>query len=95
MLNDQTREDLWRRLIEVIESYLTNIEAARVAPELDVEKVRAALAGCDFAKPAGAVEPLDFVADAMWRLQVHTGRPRFVLRSFSCATPQAARRRSV
>jgi hypothetical protein len=30
MLNDQTREDLWRRLIEVIESYLTNIEAARM-----------------------------------------------------------------
>ncbi|HEY6400800.1 MAG TPA: aminotransferase class V-fold PLP-dependent enzyme, partial [Blastocatellia bacterium] len=77
MLNNQTREDLWRRLIEVIESYLTNIETARVAPELDVEKVRAALEGCDFAKPAGAVEALDFVADAMWRFQVHTGHPRY------------------
>src|SRR5262245_63676877 len=77
MLSDQTRGELWRRLIEVIENYLTNIETARVAPELDVEKIRGELAGRDFAEPAGAVEALDFVAGAMWRFQVHTGHPRY------------------
>src|SRR5215475_10730394 len=77
MLNDQTREELWRRLIEVIESYLTKIDSTRVAPELDVERIRAELAWRDFAKPASAVEALDFVADAMWRFQVHTRHPRY------------------
>lgn len=77
MLNDQTREELWRRLIEVVENYLRNIATARVAPRLDVEKIRAELTRRDFAEPAGAVEALDFVADAMWRYQVHTGHPRY------------------
>ncbi|MCG3160323.1 MAG: L-2,4-diaminobutyrate decarboxylase [Acidobacteria bacterium] len=77
MLNEQTREELWRRLIEVVENYLTKIDTARVAPELDVEKIRGVLAGRDFAEPLGAVESLDFVADAMWRFQVHTGHPRY------------------
>src|SRR5262245_57458734 len=77
MLNDRTRADLWRRLIEVLEDYLTKVDSTRVAPELDVEKVRAVLAGRDFAEPAPAIEALDFVADAMWRFQVHTGHPRY------------------
>jgi len=77
MLNEQTREELWRRLIETVENYLTKIDTARVAPELDIEKIRGALAGRDFATPANAVEALDFVADAMWRFQVHTGHPRY------------------
>src|SRR5262249_60300184 len=77
LLNDQTRAELWRRLIEVIESYLTKIGAARGAPELDVETIRAELTGRGFAEPAPAVEALDFVADAMWRFQVHTRHPRY------------------
>src|SRR5262249_793081 len=67
LLNDQTRAELWRRLIEVIESYLTKIDSARVAPELDVEKIRAELTRRDFAAPAPAGEALDFVPDAMVR----------------------------
>src|SRR5262245_9663141 len=77
MLNDQTREELWRRLVETVENYQTKIDSARVAPELDIKKIRGALAGRDFAEPVGAVEALDFVADAMWRFQVHTGHPRY------------------
>jgi glutamate/tyrosine decarboxylase-like PLP-dependent enzyme len=77
MLNDQTREELWRRLIEVIESYLTKIGTARVAPELDVEKIREDLARRNFAEPADARDALDFVADSMWRYQVHAGHPRY------------------
>ncbi len=77
MLNDQPREELWRRLIEVIENYLTTIDSARVAPELDIGKIRESLAGRDFTEPAGAIEAVDFVAGAMWRFQVHTGHPRY------------------
>jgi glutamate/tyrosine decarboxylase-like PLP-dependent enzyme len=77
MLNDQTRADLWRRLIEVIENYLTNIETARVFPELDIEKIRGAVAMRDFERPANAVEALNYVADAMWRFQAHSMHPRY------------------
>jgi glutamate/tyrosine decarboxylase-like PLP-dependent enzyme len=77
MLNEQTRADLWRRLTEVIENYLTNVETARVFPELDIEKIRGELAMRDFTRPAGAVEALDYVADAMWRFQAHSRHPRY------------------
>jgi len=77
MLEEQTREKLWSRLIEVIENYLTKVDSARVSPELDLGKIRGALAGRDFAEPLGAVEALEFVADAMWRFQVHTGSSRY------------------
>src|SRR5262249_33515173 len=77
MLEERTREKLWPRLIEVIENYLTKVDSAWVAPELDVEEIRGMLAGLDFAEPAGAVETLDFVADAMWRFQTHSRHTRY------------------
>src|SRR5215472_10830336 len=77
MLEERTREKLWPRLIEVIENYLTKVDSARVAPELDVEEIRGMLAGLDFAEPAGAVEALEFVADAMWRFQAHSRHTRY------------------
>ncbi|HKQ80526.1 MAG TPA: aminotransferase class V-fold PLP-dependent enzyme [Blastocatellia bacterium] len=77
MLDERTRQELWRRLIEVIEDYLTKVDSGRVAPDLDLEKVRGALAGRDFNQPTGAVEALDFVADAMRRFQLHTRHSRY------------------
>src|SRR5262245_28319316 len=83
MLNDQTREALWRRLNETVENYLTKVDSARIAPELNIDLIRGLLAGRDFVTPMGAVEALDFVADAMWRFQVHTAHPRY----FGISTP--------
>src|SRR5262245_52525952 len=77
MLDDQTRQELWRRLIEVIENYLTRAGTARVTPELNIEKIRGVLSGRDFAEPVGAVAALDFVAGAMCRYQVHTAHQRY------------------
>ena len=77
MLNDQTRHDMWRRLIEIIENYLTGVNSTRVAPELDVDKIRGVLAGRDFTTPTDALETLEFVADAMWRFQTHSRHPRY------------------
>src|SRR5262245_38090823 len=77
MLDDQTRQELWRRLIEVIENYLTRAGTARVTPELNIEKIRGVLSGRDLTEPVGAVAALDFVAGAMCRYQVHTAHPRY------------------
>ena len=77
MLDDQTRAALWPRVTETIEKYLTEIETARAAPLLNVEKVRATLAGCDFAKPVNALEAIDFVSGQLWEHLVHNGHPRY------------------
>ncbi len=77
MLDAETRGELWRRLAEVIEAHATGIGTARVAPELDFEEIRAALAPFDFARPVPALEALDFAAQGLWRWQVHAPHPRY------------------
>lgn len=77
MLDAETRGELWRRLVEIIEAHATGIGAARVAPELDPEEVCGALAPFDFERPVPALEALDFAVDGLWRWQVHTPHPRY------------------
>lgn len=77
MLDAEARGELWRRLAEVIETYMKGVGEARVAPELDPEKVRAALAPFDFERPVAPLEALDFAAESLWRGQVHTPHPRY------------------
>ncbi len=84
MLNDQVREELWRRLIKIIENYLAKIYSALVAPGLDIEKICGVLARRDFAEPADAVEAMEFVADAMCRFQVHRQHKNSARNSFTC-----------
>lgn len=77
MLEAETREALWRRLIEAIETYAARIGEARVTPELDPEAVRAALAPFDFERPVDPLAALDFAVESLWRFQVHTPHPRY------------------
>ena len=77
MLDDQTRARLWLRVVETIEKYLTEIETARPAPRLEVEKIRSTLAECNFQQPMSALEAVDFVAGQMWEYLVHNGHPRY------------------
>lgn len=77
MLDDQTRAELWPRVVATIEKYLTEIETARTAPKLDVEQIRATLSDCDFAEPMNALAAVDFVANQMWQHLVHNGHPRY------------------
>ncbi len=77
MLDNQTRAALWPRVVETIETYLTQIETARVAPKLDVEKIRSTLFACDFTKPLYALDAVDFVAEQLWEHLVHNGHPRY------------------
>lgn len=76
-LDGETRDALWRRLVEAIERYTAGVGEARVAPGLDVEEIRAALAPFDFARPVPALEALDFAVDGLWKWQVHTPHPRY------------------
>jgi glutamate/tyrosine decarboxylase-like PLP-dependent enzyme len=74
------RRALWDRLVAAIESYLTGVGEARVAPELDaaaIAAIREALAPFDFERPVPPVEALDFAVDGLWRWQVHTPHPRY------------------
>ncbi len=77
MLDAETRGELWRRLVEAMESYLNGVGEARVAPELDVAAIREALAPFDFARPLDPLEALDFAVEGLWKWQVHTPHPRY------------------
>jgi glutamate/tyrosine decarboxylase-like PLP-dependent enzyme len=77
MQDAETRRALWNRLIEAIETYLTGIGDARVAPALDSGAIREALAPFDFEQPVAPVEALDFAVEGLWRWQVHTPHPRY------------------
>lgn len=80
MLDGETRDALWRRLVEAIETYMAGVGEARVAPGLNlegVEEIRAALAPFDFERPVPALEALDFAVEGLWRWQVHTPHPRY------------------
>jgi len=77
LLDPSTRGELWRRLAEAIETYTEGVGEARVAPVLDFEEIRKALAPFDFAKPVPPLAALDFAVDGLWRWQVHTPHPRY------------------
>jgi aromatic-L-amino-acid/L-tryptophan decarboxylase len=77
LLDAATRGELWRRLAEVIEAYTNGIGEARVAPELDFEEIRKALAPFDFERPIPPLEALDFAVEGLRRWQVHTPHPRY------------------
>lgn len=76
-LDDKTRQELWRRLIDTVESYATQVDAARVAPELDPDKLRSLLAPYDFTKPVDPFTAFDFVTQGLWQHQTHTPHPRY------------------
>lgn len=77
MLEAGDRGELWRRLVEAMETYFDGVGEARVAPELDPGKVRAALAPFDFERPLAPGEALDFAVGSLWSGQVHTPHPRY------------------
>ena len=56
MQDAETRRVLWNRMVEAIETYLTGIGDARVAPALDSSAIREALAPFDFEHPVDPVE---------------------------------------
>ncbi len=77
LLDKDSREALWHRLIAVLEDYVTRVDSERVTPELAPERIRALLAPMDFEQPRGPLEALEFAAENLWRYQTHTPHPRY------------------
>jgi glutamate/tyrosine decarboxylase-like PLP-dependent enzyme len=77
MLDNETRARLWRQLVNAIETYATKVEAGRVTPPLDPQRVRAMLERFDFSAPVEALEALDFLVEGLWKFQTHTPHPRY------------------
>jgi glutamate/tyrosine decarboxylase-like PLP-dependent enzyme len=77
LLEKSTRLDLWRQLIQGLETYLEQVEAGRVTPELDPEKVRALLGGVDFSRPLEPQQALEFVIEGLTQYQTHTPHPQY------------------
>jgi len=76
-LNQETREELWKRLARIIESYMEALPDARVAPELDPKRIRGLLEAVDFSRPLAPLEAVDFIDGALRNYQVHTPHPRY------------------
>ncbi len=76
-LDAGTRVEIWMRLAKVLEGYLAELPQARVAPEVDLEKIRSLLAPLDFTHPHDPLDAVDFVVRNLWDYQVHTPHPRY------------------
>ena len=76
-LDDQTRTELWEHIVDTIETYLARVRRARVAPELDPEKIRSLLIPITFARSLDPRQAVDFVVRGLWDYQVHTPHPRY------------------
>ncbi len=76
-LDESTRQALWQKLVDTIESYLAGVPDLPVAPELDPQVVRLLLAPLDFSQPLDPLKALDFAAQNLWKHQVHTTHPRY------------------
>ena len=77
MLDAGTRAQLWRKLVDAIEAYATNLEGGRVTPPLEPAQLRAMLSRFDFSAPIDPFEAVDFLVEGLWKFQTHTPHPRY------------------
>ncbi len=77
LLDPETRTKLWAQVTRAIEKYMQEVQTARVAPELDPEKIRALLVPFDFAHSRDPIETAEFMVRALWENQTHTPHPRY------------------
>jgi len=77
LLEKEARAQLWRRVLEEIETYCEGVSRAPVAPKLDPEKLRAALAAFDFEKPVAPEDAVTFTVKNLWENQLHTPHPAY------------------
>lgn len=77
LLNDEKRSELWRLLIINIEDYIKDVDNSAVAPSIDLNEIRLRLGTFDFNQKVEALDALQFAADNLRELQVHTPHPRY------------------
>lgn len=76
-LASEERKHLWRRVAEILETYTDSVSGMRVSPELDPQKIRASLRSYDFSSPVAPQAAIDYVAESLFKWQVHTPHPRY------------------
>ena len=77
LLDAGTRAQLWRKLVEALETYATKLQNWRVTPALDPARIRSSLSRFDFCAPVDPCEALDFLVEGLWNFQTHTPHPRY------------------
>jgi glutamate/tyrosine decarboxylase-like PLP-dependent enzyme len=76
-LDAKLRTELWRQVVESIESYLSEVGDLDVAPEVSAGEVCDVLKPFDFGRPLDPTAAVDFVVDVMRRYHVHNAHPRY------------------
>jgi glutamate/tyrosine decarboxylase-like PLP-dependent enzyme len=77
LFEKSTREELWRQLIDIAETYVENVGSHRVSPRLDPQVLRSMLRDFDFQLPRDPGEVLQFAAKSLWEHQTHTPHPSY------------------
>ncbi len=77
LIDSKIRDNLWTRVITMVEDYIKKINDSKVAAESNPEKIRALLKPFNFAKKIEPLELVDFVVNSLWQHQVHTPHPRY------------------
>lgn len=76
-LEKATREEIWKRLIETLESYPDELPGRRVMPPMDPAAVRELFADLDFAEPMPADRVFTRVVEGLLEWQTHVAHPRY------------------
>lgn len=76
-LEKDSRQKLWRRLVDAIESYQEGVDKYPVAGEWSRQEIDSALACFNFQQPIPAAEAVDFVVGELTRHQVHAPHPAY------------------
>jgi glutamate/tyrosine decarboxylase-like PLP-dependent enzyme len=77
LMNEGQRARLWRKTVDSIERYLSEVENYRVVADLDPEGIRALINSVNLNQPIEPLEAIDFTVNAFERYLTHTGHPRY------------------
>jgi glutamate/tyrosine decarboxylase-like PLP-dependent enzyme len=77
LLDDSARDELWERVVAIVEDYANLVDTARVAPRLDPNEIRSLIKPFGFEQPVAPMDVVDFVTQGLWQHQTHTPHPRY------------------
>lgn len=77
LLDAEQRDSLWKEVINTIESYISQISHQRVSPLIDTDKIKSIITSVNFDNEISPKSAIDFVADGLLNLQVHSSHPMY------------------
>jgi glutamate/tyrosine decarboxylase-like PLP-dependent enzyme len=76
-LDKNERLSTWERVIARIEEYVETLPDRPCVSSFEPGSLRALVGSVDFDAPMAPADAVDFIADALWRYQVHVAHPRY------------------